>query len=201
MAVEEAVVEATEEKSVTLQERLFTVEEFERIVEAGIFGADERVELIEGRIVQMNPIGDDHAWTVIRSTGVLTRGADIFPWVQSPVRLSERTLPIADLSALRPDVIQNRKPEPADILLVVEVANTSLAYDRQVKAALYARANIPEYWIVDIKGERVEAYRDPSPIGYRSIRLFARGERLAPEFKPDLLVDVDAILGPPTSAN
>jgi Uma2 family endonuclease len=196
MAVEEAALMAVEAPA-TLAERLFTVEEFERIVEIGIFGEDERVELIEGRIVQMNPIGDDHAWNVTRLSGIFARGADVIVSVQNPVRLGDRIAPQPDLAILRPDARQNRKPEPADILLLVEVADSSLAYDREVKSQLSARAGIPEFWIVDINGERIEAYRDPSPAGYRSMRLHLRGEQLAPAFKPDLLIDVDAILGPP----
>jgi len=200
MAVEEAAVEEAIEDAVRLQQRLFTVEEYERIVETGIFAEDERVELIRGRIVQMNPIGDDHAWNVTRLSGIFGKRGGVVVLAQNPIRLGPRIAPEPDLAILRPDVRQGRKPEPADVLRVIGVANTSLAYDRQVKAALYARANIPEYWIVDINGERVEAYRDPSPVGYRTKRLFLRGEQLAPEFKPDLLVDVDAILGPPASA-
>ena len=198
MAVEEAA-EVAIEATVKLSERLFTVEELERIVATGIIGEDERVELIEGRIVQMNPIGDDHAWNVTRLSGIFWQRGGVVVVAQSPIRLGPRIAPEPDLTILRPDVRQGRKPEPADILLVIEVANTSLAYDRQVKAALYARANIPEYWIVDINGERVEVYREPSPVGYRTKRLFLRGEQLAPEFKPDLLIDVDAIFGPPAS--
>ncbi len=200
MAVEEAAVEEAIEDAVRLQQRLFTVEEYERIVETGIFAEDERVELIRGRIVQMNPIGDDHAWNVTRLSGIFWQRGGVVVLAQNPIRLGPRIAPQPDLAVLRPDVPQNRKPEPADILLVIEVADSSLSYDRQAKAPPYARANIPELWIVDINGERVESYRDPSPVGYRTVRLYLRGEQLAPEFKPDLLVDVDAILGPPASA-
>ena len=201
VAVEEVVAEATEERPVPLQQRLFTVKEYERIVKSGIFGNDERVELIEGRIVQMNPIGDDHIGGVNRLTAIFARCADVNMSIQNPVLLAEGLAPQPDLAILRPDAPLTRKPVPSEVLLLIEVADTSLAYDRQVKAALYARANIPEYWVVDINGERVEAYRGPSPVGYRTKHLFLRGEQLAPEFKPDLLVDVDAILGPPASAS
>jgi Uma2 family endonuclease len=200
MAVEEAAQMAIE-APVKLPERLFTIEELERIVETGIFGEDERVELIEGRIVQMNPIGDDHIGGVNSLNVIFMRGAEVIVSVQNPVRLAEGLMPQPDLAVLRPDTPLHRKPVPADVLLLVEVADSSLTYDRQVKAALYARANIPELWIVDINGERVEAYRDPSPVGYRTFRLYLRGEQLAPAFKPDLLVDVDAILGAPPSAD
>jgi Uma2 family endonuclease len=199
MAVEAAAetVEEAAEVRFELPERLFTIEEFERIGKSGIFGEDERVELIDGRIVQMNPIGDDHAWNVTRLSGIFWQSGGVVVHAQNPIRLGPRIAPEPDLAVLRATVRQGRKPEPADILLIIEVANTSLTYDRQIKAALYARANILEYWIVDINGERVETYRDPSPAGYRSIHLYLRGEQLAPAFKPDLRIDVDAILGPP----
>ena len=89
-----------------------------------------------------------------------------------------------------------RTPQPEDILLVAEVADTSLSYDRQTKGPLYARAGIPEYWIVDIKGECIEVYRDPSLNGYRTMHIYVRGERLSPAFAPDLVIEVDTILGP-----
>jgi Uma2 family endonuclease len=204
MAVEQAHVneaeeqtdQTVEEQTVALQERLFTIEEFERVVETGIFGEDERVELIEGRIVLMNPIGDDHIGGVNRLNRIFMRGADVNVSVQNPVRLGGRLLPQPDLAVLRPEAPLNRKPVPADILLLIEVADTSLAYDRQVKANLYARANIPEYWIVDINGERVEAHSDPTEDGYQTTRRYRRGQQIAPAFKSDLLIDVDEILGP-----
>ena len=86
-------------------------------------------------------------------------------------------------------------PSAPDALLVIEVADTSLKYNRGAKGPLYARASIPELWIVDLAGRRIEVDREPSPDGYRTVRLFVRGERLTPAFAPDLVLDVDAILG------
>ena len=198
-AANELEAEVGQEAAVEIPWRLFTVKEFERLVESGIFREDERVELIEGRIVQMNPIGDDHIWNVNRLAAIFFRGTDCMVSVQNPVRLGDRMLPQPDLAVLRPDAQQRRKSVPAEILLLIEVADSSLTYDRQVKAALYAAAEIPEFWIVDINGQRIEAYSEPSPAGYKTKRLFLRGDRLAPGFAPSLEIDVDAILGEPSS--
>jgi len=198
MAVE-AQAANEHEAAVEIPLRLFTVEEFERLVESGIFRRDERVELIEGQIVQMNPIGDDHLGNVNRLNRIFSRGADVVVSVQNPVRLGDRMLPQPDLAVLRPEATLNRKPVPADILLLIEVADSSLKYDRQIKGAIYARAEIPELWIVDINGQRIEAYSDPSPAGYKTTRLFLRGDRLAPALAPSLEIEVDAILGAPPS--
>jgi Uma2 family endonuclease len=87
-------------------------------------------------------------------------------------------------------------PLPEHALLVIEVADTSLDHDRNIKGPLYARAGIPEYWIVNLNGERIEVYREPSAAGYRASRFYLRGERLSPDFAPDLTIEVDAILPP-----
>ncbi len=181
--------------AVQLRQRAFTVEEYERLGEVGILGEDEHVELIEGQIVEMNPIGPGHIWSVIRLNGVLAARTDVIVSVRNPIRL-DRSAPEPDLVVLRADAAQHRTPSPLDALLVIEVAESSLEYDRATKAPLYARAGIPELWIVDLVGERIEVYGEPSPHGYRVLRFFVRGEQLAPEFAPNLLIDVDTILGP-----
>ena len=180
------------------RERTFTVDEYRRMGEAGIFGRAERVELIEGRIVQMNPIGPDHLWSVNRLTRIFARRDDCLVSVQNPVDLGGRSEPQPDLVVLRADVPQDRAPDAADALLVIEVADSSLGYDRQVKAPLYSQGGVSELWIVDLTGECVEVHHDPSPDGYRTVALFPRGERICPIFAPDLAVEVDEILGGPT---
>jgi hypothetical protein len=146
----------------------------------------------------MNPISSDHLWCVNRLNRIFSRREGILASVQNPVRLHQRAEPQPDLAVLRADAPEDRPPGPADVLLVVEVADSSLGYDRQVKALLYARAGIPELWIVDLGGERVEAHQDASPAGYRSVRFFLRGDRLSPAFAPDLAIEVDTILGRPS---
>lgn len=179
------------------RDRRFTVDEYHRMAEAGIIGPDERVELIDGRIVAMNPIGSPHAWCVKRVNRAFARLGDrVMLSIQDPLRLDDNGEPEPDVAVLRPDAPEDRHPGPGDVLLVVEVADTSLAYDRGTKAPLYVRHGIPELWIVDLGGERVEVHREPSPSGYRLVRALGRGQRASPLFAPDLVVEVDAILGP-----
>jgi hypothetical protein len=151
--------------------RRFTRAEYYRMAEAGILGEDDRVELIEGEIVQMSPIGDRHVAFVMNLGRLLTlRLAErAFVSVQSPVVLTADTEPQPDLAVLRPRAYKERKPHADDVLLLIEAADTSLAYDRTTKLRLYARAGIPEYWVVDCAAESVEVYRDPSGESYRDV--------------------------------
>ena len=178
------------------RDRRFTVDEYYRMAEAGIIGPDERVELVDGRIVAMNPIGSPHAWCVKRINGLFSRLGDrVILSIQDPLRLDDNGEPEPDVVVLRPDSPEDRHPGPGDVLLVVEVADTSLAYDRGTKAPLYARHGIPELWIVDLGGERVEVHREASPSGYRLVQVFGRGQSVSPLFAHDLLVEVEAIFG------
>jgi Uma2 family endonuclease len=151
--------------------RRFTRAEYYRMAEAGILGEDDRVELIEGEIVQMSPIGDRHVAFVMNLGRLLTlRLAErAFVSVQSPVVLTADTEPQPDLAVLRPRAYKERKPHADDVLLLIEAADTSLAYDRTTKLRLYARAGIPEYWIVDCTTESVEVYLDPEADRYRNV--------------------------------
>lgn len=192
---------AATETTATVEARphLFTVDEYVGIVNSGILGEDARVELIEGQIFEMNPIGSDHMWGVNSLTIAFAGRGGAIPSIQNPIRLPDRSMPQPDLVVLRASTTRRRIPLPEDVLLVAEVADTSLSHDRNTKAPLYARAGIPEYWIVDLNGERIEVYREPSADGYHAIRIYGRGERLSPAFAPDLVIEVDAILGPPVS--
>jgi len=182
-----------------VSKRLFTVEEYHRMAEAGILGEDDRVELIEGEIVEMTPIGSRHAGAVNRLNRLFSErvGEHAVVSVQNPIRLGERSEPQPDLALLRfrEDFYASSHPGPGDVLLVVEVAETSAEYDRRVKVPLYARFGIPEVWLVDLEGEAVEVYRDPSPEGYRKAEVLRRGSSLSPSSFPDLELSVDEILG------
>jgi Uma2 family endonuclease len=179
--------------------RLFTVAEYYRMAEAGILGEDDHVELIEGEIIQMSPIGPRHSGGVGRLTSLFSRifGASAIVWVQNPVRLGERCEPEPDLALLKPraDFYASAHPTSADVLLVVEVADSSVDYDRGVKAPLYARSGIPEYWLDDVGQQHVTIYREPTPDGYAVVRVARRGETIRPVMLPDLEVAVDDILG------
>ena len=177
----------------------FTVDDLERMVRAGILREDARVELIEGELYDMNPIGWAHQACVNRLTELFVRTlhgrAIVQP--QGPVRLSERSLPQPDLALLRPrtDFYAHGGPGPADVLLLVEVSDTTLAYDRDVKVPLYARAGIPEVWLVDLAGGQLLVFREPDAGRYRMSAVVRPGEPVSPLAFPDLVVDVAALLG------
>src|SRR5262249_10512358 len=146
--------------------------------QAGILHEDERVELLEGEILEMTPIGGRHIWCVVRLTtwfGAHLAGR-AFISVQNSLRLSRYSEPEPDLVLLRPPATGARVDVPTaqDVLLLVEVADTSLAYDRRTKLPMYARAGIPEVWIVDLEHERVEVCREPSDEGYRHMATYGR---------------------------
>ncbi len=169
------------------------------MAEAGILHEDDRVELIEGEIVQMTAIGSRHAACVARLTTVLTRGvgdrAIVNP--QNPLRLSQLSEPQPDVTLLRPraDYYAQSHPGPGDVLLLVEVSDASLPYDRGVKLPLYAEFSIPEVWTVDLSARILEACLDPAQGGYQEIRSLGPGDRLAPQAFPDIVVDLGKLLG------
>jgi len=168
--------------SARVARHLFTVDEYHKMGEAGIFGEDDRVELIEGEIVEMSPIGSPHAARVKRLNRLLVRrlGTRAIVQVQDPVVLSQTSEPQPDLAVLKPraDFYAARHPTPADTLLITEVADSSRAFDRNVKAPLYARAGIAELWVVDVIDELVEVYRRPLRGTYREVTTFRRGQRV-----------------------
>jgi len=194
-------VAETASTAVQLRPRLFNVTEYYKMAEAGVFGYEERVELIEGQILDMYPRGARHIWTVVDLTRIFGRCDDVILSVFNPLRLDHKSEPMPDIALLRTDSPQDRHPAPEFTYLVIEVADESLDYDRTIKGPLYARAGIPEYWIVDINGERIEVYSEPSESGYRAMHIYVRGESLSPLFAPDLTMQVDAVLGPPEAAD
>ncbi|HKI01468.1 MAG TPA: Uma2 family endonuclease [Thermoanaerobaculia bacterium] len=178
--------------------QLLTVDEFQSMAEAGVFAEDERLELIRGEIVEMTPIGDPHALSVMMACDFLSdlkpRGL-VSP--QNPLRLPrQQSVPQPDVVLLRrrPD-FKLRPPGPEDVFLVVEVSDSSLAYDRDVKIPLYAESGIPEAWLIDLKSKTIFVYRQPSPEGYREVNQYRRGEAISPEAFPEALFTVESILG------
>ena len=167
------------------------------MAQVGILSEDERVELIDGEILDMAPIGSRHAACVARLTALFARvqGKGIV-WVQNPIHLSERSEPQPDLTLLRPrpDFYAQTHPGPGDIFLVVEVAETSVEVDRDVKVP-HARAGILEVWLVDLAGECIEVSRTPTPQGYQEVRRVRHGDRLAPRAFPDLDLAAHDLLG------
>lgn len=178
---------------------LFTVADYHQMAEANILGEDDRVELIEGVIVDMSPIGRKHAVCVARFTAIFGNRlyGQALVWVQNPVWLGEHSEPQPDVTLLRwrDDYYADRDPTPEDVLLIIEVADSSLAYDRDVKVPLYARAGIPEHWLVDLIRRSVTVYRDPGPEGYRSVTTYQGSFRISPIAFPDVVLTDAEILG------
>lgn len=182
-----------------LAKRWFTVGEYNRMAETGILTENDRVELIEGEIVEMCPIGSRHAACVNRLTTVLGRqvGADAIVSVQNPIIVDDYSEPEPDVAVLRAraDFYETKHPEPADVLLVIEVADTSVETDRGVKVPLYARAGVPETMLVNLPGEAVEVYASPLNGQYQSVKTLRRGDLVGSQAIPHLKISVDAILG------
>lgn len=184
--------------SATLTTRRFSVDEYYRMAEAGILEPGERVELIDGEIVRMAAIGSRHGATVKRLIRHLVPAVGDRGLVQAqdPVRLGEFSEPEPDIAILeaREDDYATGHPGPDDVILLIEVADTTAAYDREVKAPLYASAGIPEYWMVDLPADRVEVYRQPREGSYQEVSPHPRGEVLCPTTFPELDVPVDVML-------
>jgi Uma2 family endonuclease len=175
---------------VDLPRRLFTVEEYHRMAEAGILHPEERVELIEGEIVEMAPIGPRHVGCVINATRLfITRLNDrVVVSAQNPLVLQPRSEPQPDLLLLRPRAISYSRELPAsrDVLLAVEVADTTVRFDRLVKARLYARAGIAEFWLLLPVDGTVEVYREPGPDGYARVTSHGAGESVSSLAFPEI---------------
>lgn len=182
-----------------IKTRRFNVEEYHRMGEVGILGEDDRVELVGGELVEMTPIGARHLACVVALNHLLVEASEgrWFVSVQNPVRLGERDEPEPDLSLLgnRPNPAAAAPPGPEDALLVIEVSDTTLSYDKNVKLPLYAAAGIPEVWVVDLSGRKVEVHSEPGPSGYRASRSFGPGEAIVSTAVEGVSLPVDEVLG------
>lgn len=185
--------------AVHLTRRRFTIDEYHQMAEAGILGEDDRVELIDGEIVEMTPIGRRHAACVDRLNQLLVlRFSDVAQVaVQNPVHLGEHSEPEPDLALLhrRSDFYDSALRTPDAVLLLVEVGETSADLDRKVKVPLYARHSIPELWLVNLKEETITVYREPSSGSYQNVRVVRRGEELAPALFPERTMSGADLLG------
>lgn len=177
----------------------FTVAEYRRMGEVGIISEDERVELVCGEIIQMSPIGERHAACVATLTQLITLRLRLsaLVWAQNPVVLDDYSEPQPDLALLKPrsDNYRTSKPTPDDVLLVIEVSDSTLDFDRKVKVPLYARAGIPEAWVVNLSEECIEVYGDPLGGEYQTTRSYARGRRLQSHTLAPLRLSVSKVFG------
>src|SRR5262245_58585186 len=186
--------------TLAVRRRQFTVEEYRRMGETGILADDPRIELIAGTIVVREPTGSRHAGTADRLGHLfferLARRAVVR--IQNPVSFPDEISELQpDLTLLRSrtDFYSSAHPGAANVLLLIEVADSTLRLDRRVKIPLYARAGIAEAWLLDLTTEHVEVFREPAGGRYREIVRLERGSRLAPLAYPDLALIVDDLLG------
>lgn len=180
-------------------QRLFPVEEYRRMAEAGIFHEDDRIELIEGKTVQMTAIGSRRAACVKHLNKLLIRevGDSGIGGAQDPVILPDIREPELDLTVLRPrdDFYAAGHPVPEDVLLLIEVSDTSLEHDRDVKVPLPAQAGILEAWVMDLANEKMHVFSQPTDGFYRDTRSSGRSGSVSPQALPNLMVSVEDVLG------
>jgi Uma2 family endonuclease len=194
------MTEHEEPMAVQVRRRRFTLDEYHRMGEVGILHEDSRVELIEGEIIEMTPIGNLHAATVARIQDFLAKrlGDRALVWTQNPLLLTRhRSEPQPDIIILdrHADFYASALPEPPDVRWLIEVADSSLRYDRLTKFPLYARAGVAEAWLVDVEHRRIEIHRGPAARGYQDVRTPSRDERFASLAFPDVTVTLADLLG------
>jgi Uma2 family endonuclease len=181
--------------------KLFTVAEYHRMGDAGILDPEERVELIDGEIFKMSPVGRRHILGVIRATKlfVITFGDRAIVSPQNPVRLSDWSEPEPDFVVFKPrsDFYAAAAPTPADVLFLVEISDTTLRHDCNRKLPRYAAAGIPEVWIEDLKNNVLLVYRDPHGDRYETALTFSIQESVSPLAFPDIQFHVHDLLGDP----
>ena len=189
--------------SIELIRRKFTVGEYHLMGEAGVFAPGDRVELINGEIIQMAAIGKRHATCVRRLIRVFRQLPDdrAILDVQDPVELPPDSEPQPDVVLLqfREDYYETAHPTPSDVLLLVEVSDSTIEYDREVKIPLYAKAGIREVWIVNLTEDGIEIYRQPTADEYQVVQKANRGEIISPLEFPEFEIDVNFILSSPQS--
>jgi Uma2 family endonuclease len=175
----------------------FTTEQYQLMCERGVFPPDDRYELINGEIRKMSPIGIKHAVCVTRLSTLLTSRFinKAIVWAQNPISINEYSQPQPDIALLkwRDDFYANGLPTPADILLIIEVADSTIAYDREIKTPLYAASGIPEMWLCDINQRIIMGHTQPSGSGYKRIQRYESGDTLSLIAFPEVIFNWEAL--------
>jgi Uma2 family endonuclease len=183
--------------------RRWTRAEYDRLIDKGVFHPDERLELLAGHLIVREPQGDPHAFAIELANEVLrsTFGPEWRVRVLLPIALDEESEPEPDVSVAPGPLRDTSEAKPSRLVLVVEIAESSLALDREFKGSLYARARVPDYWIVNLKGRVLEVYREPGPDAdalygwaYRSVQTLSAGEHVSPLAAPTAHVSVADLL-------
>lgn len=175
----------------------FTVEQYHKMGETGILSPDDKTELIDGQIVTLMPIGKDHASIVTNLMLALVRGLpkeSATVMIQNPLSIGDLNEPVPDAMVLEfsPNNYRDHLPKPENALLVIEVSNSTIKYDREIKLPKYAGSGVKESWIVDINGQKVWVYKQPSADGYLQSQAYERSQSLT---VLELTISVDEILG------
>ena len=169
------------------------------MVDSGILTEDERVELIRGDIIEISPIGTRHTSYVRQLNNLFFQKLSdkVLVSIQNPVELDDTSEPQPDVALLKPreDFYEAAHPQSKDIFLLIEVADTTIKYDREVKIPLYAEDNIIEVWLVDINEQFIEVYREPKPSGYQNVQKFTQNQALSIQAFPDMNITINEILG------
>ncbi|HLP91611.1 MAG TPA: Uma2 family endonuclease [Nostocaceae cyanobacterium] len=185
--------------SIKLPAKSFTIDQYHQIYELGILTENDRVELIRGEIVEMSPIGKRHAGYVNLINKILSKLLDeqIIISVQNPIQLNHLSEPQPDIAILKPhpNFYIDKLPEVKDILLLIEVADSTIDYDRDVKIPLYAENGILEVWLIDINAETITIYRQPTPTGYKDVKILQRGDSLSILAFSEINLTVNNIFG------
>jgi len=179
--------------------RRFTVDDYYRMGETGILSENDRTELIEGEIIEMSPIGNPHMNAVNRTNMIFARGIGdkVVVSVQNPAFMDQYNLPQPDVVLIRPreSFYGEGLPNSEDVVLLVEVADASLRFDRKVKIPIYARSGVQEVWIVDLQNQIIHVYREPKGNIYVTIETKERSEIISPQAFPDFRVNVSELIG------
>ncbi|MCD9188849.1 MAG: Uma2 family endonuclease [Pyrinomonadaceae bacterium] len=177
----------------------FTVDDFNAMTEQGMFRPTDRLELIEGEIIEISPIGRLHARCVDLLNHFLNKytAENVIIRAQSPIILDDLSEPQPDISILRfqADFYKQSHPKAADILLIIEVSDSTVEYDRTLKFPKYASAKIPEAWLINLEAERIEVHSNPKENIYGMVKIYQRGEEVLSETMPELKLKADDILG------
>jgi Uma2 family endonuclease len=183
----------------TVVKKLFTVDEYHRMGDAGILPEDKRFELIRGEIIEMPQALPPHSGRVNRLTSLFTSrlGSSIVLSVQNPSSIDDMSEPVPDVTLLKPraDFYTESHPGPSDVLLMIEVSNTSVRFDTKVKAPLYAEAGIREYWILNIPKNVLEVRSEPVNGVYTRHEILKHGQTVSPRAFPEVTFKVEEILG------
>lgn len=185
--------------AIQLQHKLFTVDDLDQMLESGVLTENDNVELLDGELVTMSPAGSRHVASVNRLNQGISRilGEEAIVSAQNPIRIRPNSQPEPDIAILgvRDDFYADALPEAADVLLLIEVSDSSLDYVKEIKLGIYGRGGVPEVWIVNLQDEQVDSYRGPFSGGYRLRERFLLGESIKAELLPELEVNISQVFG------